>query len=136
MRHYDFNFALAKSEDIDAAQRAADVINERLTWFPFAVLASKWMAFKLQDGNSDKVIYDTRRDAVKHMPDHACYFTFRNCPGGVQTRDMWLYMQFHRHAYSRGARLTDPDDRNGGKEFILPVTRSGVAAQVSRLYLP
>lgn len=138
MRHYNFNFALASSESIDAAKRASEIINERLTWFPFTVLSTKWMAFKLEDGSSDKVIYDSRRDAVRHQPNEnqACYFTFLNTPGGVQTRDMWLYMQFHRHAYMRGARLADPDDRNGGKEFLLPITRSGVVGQVNRLYLP
>ena len=137
-RHHDFNFALAKSEDIDAAQRFADIVNERVTWFPFSVLVNKWMAFKLEDGSSDKVMYDTRRDAVKHQANEnlCCYFTFRNCPGGIQTRDAYLYMQFHRHAYSRGARLADPDDRNGGRDFIEPVSRLGVASQAQRLILP
>jgi hypothetical protein len=138
MRHHDFNFALAKAEDIDSAKRMADIINERLTWFPFHELASKWMAFKLENGDSDKQMYDTRRDAVRHQVNEnlCCYFTFRNCPGGVQLRDAWLYMQFHRHAYSKGARLADPDNANGGRDFILPITRSGVASQVSKLIVP
>jgi len=138
MRHNDFNFALAKSEDIDSAQRMADIINERCTWFPFSVLQSKWMAFRLQDGSSDKQLYDTRKDAVRHQTNEnqCCFFSFRNAPGGVQTRDIWLYMQFHRHAYSRGARMNDPEAQNGGRDFIMPVERQGVVRQVSKLIIP
>lgn len=139
MRHTDFNFALAKSEDIDSARRMSDIINERLVFFPFMELMTKWMAFRLEDGSSDRVIYDTRGDAVRHQSNEnlCCYFTFRNCPGGVQMRDTWLFMQFHRHAYQRGARMADVEDRqNGGRDFILPVERMGVANQVSKLILP
>jgi hypothetical protein len=138
MRHADFNFALAKAEDIDSAKRMSEVINERLAWFPFLELMTKWMAFRLEDGSSDRIVYDSRAEAVRHQTNEnlCCYFAFKNCPGGVQVRDAWLYMQFHRHAYSRGARLADPDDRNGGRDFILPVTRQGVAAQVSKLIVP
>lgn len=137
-RHFNFNFALAKREDIDSAQRMADIVNERLTWFPFAVLASKWMAFKLENGDSDKNLYDTRADAVRHQSNEnlCCFFSFKNSPGGIEMRDAWLYMQFHRHAYSRGARLSDPGQRDGGRDFALPIERSEVVAQMSKLIVP
>ena len=137
-RHRDFNFALAKGEDIDAAKRMAEIVNERLSWFPFSELVNKWMAFKLENGDSDKIMYDSRRECVRHQSQEnlCCYFTFRNCPGGVQIRDAYLFMQFNRHAYSRGARMADPDDRNGGRDFIHPISRLHTAAQVNKLILP
>lgn len=136
MRHQDFDWTFARQEDIDSAKRMCDTINGRIAFIPFMDLRTKWMAFKLQDGSSNGDLYDTRKDAVRFNPEYCCYFTFLNTPGGATVRDIWLYMQFHRHAYSRGARMADPDDNNGGKDFLLPVTRSGVASQVSKLIIP
>lgn len=133
-RHHDFNFALASQEEIDSAKRMTDIVNERCTWFPFSVLCTKWMAFRLQDGSSDKQMYDTRRDCVRHNPDYACYFTFRNTPGGINERDAFLFMQFNRHAFKRGARMSDPDDN---REFITPLSLPQMARQSgSKLILP
>jgi hypothetical protein len=69
------------------------------------------MAFRLSDGDSDKVLYDTRADAIAHQPDErwACYFHMRNAMGGAKPLDCQLYINLHRQVYDAGGRLADPE---------------------------
>jgi hypothetical protein len=110
-------------EFADAAKRASDRINLHLTFTPWDELKHKWIAVRLTDGDSDGVLYDNKRDAVRHqLNEFQCaYISFRNLAGGASPKDMALFLQFCRDAYDAGFRLPDPDDVNGGMD-VLPTT--------------
>jgi hypothetical protein len=94
----------------DAAKRMSDRINLMVMSHPWDTLCNSWMAFKLADGNSDGVLYDTRQDAIKHqLHETMCaYFHMRNGMGGANARDCQLFLNVHRQVYDAGGRFTDP----------------------------
>jgi hypothetical protein len=98
----------------------ADQINGRCRFTPFDQLKNSWMAFRLQDGSTDGTLYDSKTDAVRHTDETRCaYFCFRNAMGGVTPHDCQLWLDLHRHVYSNGGRLADPDTSHGGPDLIL-----------------
>lgn len=94
----------------DAAKRMHERINLMLIAQPWEVLKTSWMAFKLEDGDSDGVLYDTREDAIKHqLHENLCaYFFLRTALGGVPLRDCQLFLNIHRQVYDAGGRFTEP----------------------------
>lgn len=78
------------------------------------------MAFRLSDGGSDGVLYDSKRDAVRHQftESQCAYVCFRSLARGSNEYEMAVFLQFNRDAYSKGLRLTDPDDKYGGRVAI------------------
>jgi hypothetical protein len=105
----------------DAGKRASDLANLYITFMPWEELRTKWMAIRLIDGSSDAVLYDSKRDAVKHQIDErlCAYFAFRNCGGGTNPRDMAVFLTFARDAYDAGFRLPDPDAADGGPDVLM-----------------
>jgi hypothetical protein len=95
----------------DAARRMCDLINLHLVAGNSFDLRFKWMAFRLSDGGSDNVLYDTREDAIKHQlhESQCCYFTFMNCLGGAKAIDCQIYLNMHRLAYDNNMRLHEPE---------------------------
>ena len=83
-------------------------------------LRNSWMAFRLEDGYSNGDVYDSKRAAVRHVPNekHFAFFSFRNAPGGVTAFDCQLFLDVHRNAYEYGNSLHDPDDIRGGRNLI------------------
>jgi hypothetical protein len=106
---------------LDAGKRASDEINLRLLFTPFEELQHSWMAFRLSDGSSDGVVYETRRDAVKHqLHEQQCFYVcFRNIAGGAKPEEMAVFIKVNRDAYNAGMRLIDPEQPYGGQELIL-----------------
>jgi hypothetical protein len=106
---------------MDAGERASDVVNVWLVGLGFDAVRDKFLAFKLADGSTDNVLYDSKRDAVRAQSDErlCAYFAFRNCAGGTNPREMAIFMQWHRDAYDAGHRLPDPDAVNGGPEALI-----------------
>jgi len=94
----------------DAARRMSDNINARVVFTTWDQLCNAWMAFKLSDGSSDGVLYDTRDDAVNHqLHERMCaYFYMRNALGGTNPRDCQLFLDMHRNVYDNGGHFTDP----------------------------
>lgn len=121
----------------DAAMRITDVINERRSNCNWDELQSKCMAFKLEDGTGDGILYDNKRDAVRHQHGNEkqyVYIYFRNLAGGANAREIAIHLAFVRKAYQAGMNLVDPDDQFGGKE---PILTTGVADRIaSQLYRP
>jgi len=105
----------------DAAKRASDNINAYVTFVPPEELRHKWIAIRLSDGGYDGVLYDSKRDAVRHQTDEflCAYVCFRNLLAGSKPKDMELFLKFNRDAYDAGFRLTDPDDKAGGREVLM-----------------
>lgn len=102
---------------IDAGKRASDCVNMHRTFGDWDEIQTKWLAFKLEDGSSDGVLYDSKKDAVKHQfHEQLCaYVCFKNLVAGSTPDEMTIFLQFTRNAYKAGFRLPDPDDQFGGR---------------------
>lgn len=108
--------------DWDSGARASDVINEKIAHQGWWEIKNQWMAFKLEDGSSDGVLYDKRLDAVRHQRFEAqcVYICFRGLgPNGSSHRDMAIMIMFAKAAYKAGFRMTDPDAPNGGQDAVM-----------------
>src|SRR5713101_1820363 len=108
-------------ELVDAGKRASDIVNLHLAFTKWDELKNKWIAFRLSDGGSDGVLYDTKQDAVKHqLHEMACaYVCYRGLAGGSTATEMGIFLQFSRDAYDAGFRLPDPDSRTGGPDVLM-----------------
>lgn len=115
----------------DAAKRAADIINSALVFMPGA--AGKWVAIRLSDGGWDGTVYDTKRDAVRHQLDEfwCCYV--RIPPPGTSPAEMQAFLDYNRALYDAGFRLPDPDDRDGGRDIVLPLQKEDLRHQMRLL---
>lgn len=115
----------------DDAKRAADTVNELLTHRPGAV--QRWVAIKLADGSSDGVLYDSKRDAVRHQSDE--YHCFYICipPTGTSPAQMQVMLDMHRAMYKAGMRMVDPDDSTGGPQWVKPTMLEDLHSQQRRL---
>ena len=97
-------------EITDAAKRMHERINVMLIARTWDELQRGWMAFKLADGDSDGILYDSRASAIAHqLHENTCaYFPMRMALGGVPLRDCQIFLNVHRHVYDHGGRLADP----------------------------
>jgi len=95
----------------DAAKRIHETINVMHIARTWDELKRGWMAFKLADGTTDNVLYESRADAIKHQLDEqtCLYIAMRTTLGGVPLRDCQILIDVHRHIYDAGGRLADPD---------------------------
>jgi hypothetical protein len=105
----------------DAARRMSDHINAYITFKGWDELINSWLAFRLDNGDTDGAMYPSKHEAVRHQsnPYHWAFFSFRNSPGGVTPKDCQIFLNLHRHVYDNGGRLPDPDDKHGGPDLIL-----------------
>jgi hypothetical protein len=94
----------------DAARRICDQVNARITFTPWDQLVHSWMAFRLADGSTDGILYDSRDAAIKHQSDErlCAYFSFRQAMAGANPRDCQLFLDLHRNVYDNGGHLTEP----------------------------
>lgn len=105
----------------DYARRCADIINDLRASHEFNELCNKWVAIRLSDGGSDKTLYDSKADAIRHqLHEQQCaYISFRNLMNGITAREAKVFLDFTRQAYDSGMRLVDPDDTHGGQDLFL-----------------
>jgi hypothetical protein len=94
----------------------------------------KWVAFKLEDGRSDNVLYDSKRDAIRHQHhgEMQCMFAVMHM-GGMSVCEAEALFQYTRQAYLNGYRLPDPDARTGGPDLIPRIGMEKVRGQVTAL---
>jgi hypothetical protein len=103
----------------DAAKRCADNVNMHFQAGGWDVVG-KWCAIALQDGSSDHVLYERRRDAVLHQHHNEQRYCFvRIVPAMMGYCEAQVFIDFHRKAYDAGFRLADPEHRTGGREIIV-----------------
>lgn len=93
----------------DAARRMSDAISLELSIDPDHAYG-KYMAFKLRNGETDRVLYDTRTDAVRHQRsmDPMCYVQIH--PGGMLPQHCERFLAAHRQMYDDGYRIPHPED--------------------------
>jgi hypothetical protein len=119
----------------DAAKRASDIINSYRAFIPWDELKQKWLAIRLSDGGYDGVLYDSKRDAVRHQLDEflCAYICFRNLVGGATPKEMEIFLKFNRDAYDAGFRLPDPDAASGGAEVLMTTAQHDYLAEQQRI---
>jgi hypothetical protein len=104
----------------DAAKRIHDATSLAVLHGDPMATRRGWMAFALQDGTTDHVVYPSKADAISHMSDEFrfAYVCLANCMGGMPAKDAQIWLDLHRHVYKQGGRLTDPN-----QSFIMPLGR-------------
>lgn len=106
----------------DAAKRVSDWYNlHRVAQGIDAV--GKWLAFALQDGTSDGILYDTKLDAIRHQRLFEYYYFFcmvQPCSMSVCEAESVLYTQ--RILYKLSNRQSDSEHPQGGRQLIPRLT--------------
>lgn len=93
----------------DFAKRAYDIMNLHVIGKGDAVWG-KWVAFRLSDGGSDNVLYDTREQAISHQlhPTQSCYLVIP--PTGFTYSEIREFLSLSRSLYKKGARIPSHGD--------------------------
>lgn len=87
----------------EAGKRMADVLNDAVIANGLAA-TGRWMAFRLDDGSSDGVIYDTRDDAIRcQFHETVCHYELLK-PRGYGADECALTLIYARAAYDAGWR--------------------------------
>jgi len=125
----------AKTEDIDAAKRISDTVNDlclRLSW---EERQKSWLAFRLSDGMWDGNVYDSRRAAVTHQSNefYCMYLSLQESMSGMDTNAAYVVLMYYRMAYDAGFRLPDPDHRTGGKHMLMPLPKEDIVNQLGQM---
>jgi hypothetical protein len=117
----------------DAAKRISDAAILAWTFHGWDGTVGRWMAFSLEDGSTDHVIYDRKRDAVSHQSDEFKFLYLRLHPMGMPVCEAEIMLEFHRNAYKAGFRLADPDKASGGPDIIPRIGSELITSQIRTL---
>jgi len=113
----------------DAAKRMADTYNLHKIGAGYAAIG-KWIAVTLAEGTSDDVLYDNKRDAVRHQKHNEQYYAYiKIVPPSMKYCDAEVMLNTHRRMYDAGMRMADPDAKSGGLDLITRLTQSDMLAQ-------
>ena len=106
----------------DAAKRVCDTYNLHRVALGYDAIG-KWIACALSDGRSDNEAYDSKRDAVRHQHHNEQYYTFVKIgPPSMDLCEAEVMLKTQRSLYDKGLRMSDPDDKSGGREVIKRLT--------------
>lgn len=96
----------------DAARRIHDAIGLAVVSHDVGEVSRSWMAFSLQDGVTDNVLYPSQTDARNHQLDENryCYIWLRVCLAGMPVKDAQIWLDAMRQAHDNGYRMKDPRD--------------------------
>ena len=133
----DRRMLTASKEEIDAAKRLSDIINSLVVVYPLDVLTHSWIAVRLSDGGYDGVLYDSRRDAVRHQKyeKECAYVQLTAVMGGMPVKEAFAFLDYYRGVYATpGASLPDPEAPNGGTDLITPLTIEDMRSAIRRLH--
>lgn len=89
----------------DIGRRVSDTVHLHI----LGGSVGKWAAFRLSDGGSDGIPYDTRRDAIEHQLHEQLCCYIKITPDGIPPVDAYRFLQLNRALYDAGYRLADPD---------------------------
>jgi hypothetical protein len=116
----------------DAGKRMSEIVGNVVTHHEWDELVASWMAFSLEDGSSDGVLYPTRRDAILHQrrPEFAFYLRMRECRAGLSPRDATILLSVFRIQRDRGRYHPDPDS---DLDMVMPLTREHLIQPIARV---
>jgi hypothetical protein len=120
-------------EHTDAAKRLSDTYRLHRLADPIGSIGH-WFAAALSDGDSDRTMYGSRRDAVTHQKHNEMYYCYAQLgPYDMNHCQAESYLGTHRKLYDAGIKLTDPEHRAGGLSVIPRVTQEDQMAQLRSL---
>lgn len=102
----------------DAAKRAADNVNMHYAAIGWEAVG-KFVAIALQDGWSDHNLYDTYRDAVRHVSNEKRFTFIKILPMQMTACEAQIMLDFKRKANDAGFNVADPDDKKGGRDIVI-----------------
>jgi len=121
---------MAAFDHSDAAKRVVDIYALHLMADPINAIGH-WLAVALEDGHSDGVLYDTRRECVTHQHHNEQYYAYvQIAPASMDMCAAEAFLKMHRRMYANGVRLTDPEHRNGGRSVIPRLTQEDQRSQM------
>lgn len=129
------DLATASAEERESARRLSDAVNGIVTFHDFETVVHRWIAVRLRDGQWTGDMYDSRTDAVRFTAngDPCAYLSLRFCPAGMEEREAFAFLRLQRDAYNAkdiGIRMVDPEAKNGGHDFMMPLTNEDVAREM------
>jgi len=129
-----------ESGHTDAAKRLCDTYNLHKIGAGYDSIG-KWFAAALNDGTSDDVLYDNKRECVRHQKHNEQYYTFiKIVPPSMNVCDAEIMLITARRMYKAGMRMADPDHKNGGLDLITRLTDEDMLAMsrgaVTNLRMP
>lgn len=91
----------------DAAKRISDIYTLHRVADPYGNIGS-WIACALSDGQSDMVLYDSKRDAIRHQHHKENFYTFiQIVPSMMTPCEAEVILKVARMIYDRGGRISD-----------------------------
>jgi hypothetical protein len=113
----------------DAAKRISEAAS--LGWIAngWDGYVGHWMAFTLEAGMTDHVLYPTKPIAIAHMADEFKYLYLKMHPGGMEVCEAEVMLEFYRSAYKAGFRLADP----ASPDIIPRIGSSELSEQITAL---
>lgn len=97
----------ALGDHSDAAKRVADIYNMHRVADPYGCIGS-WFACALSDGTSDMVLYDSKRDAIRHQHHNENWYTFiQLVPSTMTPCEAEVMLKVARMLYDAGGRISD-----------------------------
>lgn len=119
----------------DEAKRVSDHYNLHRIADPHGSIG-KWFAVKLHDGESDRVLYDSKSDAVTHQHHNENYYAFIQVgPWPMTPTDAESFLATHRRMYDAGLRMADRDAASGGRDVIKRVSAEDQYNQLRSMFI-
>lgn len=111
----------------DAAKRVSDGMNLFAATGDFDTLFRSFVAFKLEDGSTDYVLYDSREDAIRVTRNGppVMVLSTREAPGGMPVKEALAVLTYHRALHDAGI------DQN--RAMIIPLERDQVGRQLRQI---
>lgn len=102
----------------DHARRMADTTLLAWTVYGWDGYVGQWMAFRLEDGSSDSVMYPSKMDAMLHCVNHYRYLFTKMHPGAISVCEAEILLTLHRRARDRDIATPQLDLPLGGPDLI------------------
>ena len=112
----------------DMAKRVSDWHNTHRQFGSDAAIG-RYIAVALADGCSDGVLYDTKRDAVRHQHHNERFYAYIAIqPASMTICQAESVMRTFRMVYGAKGAFVDPDHPTGGQEIVRRLTREDQAS--------
>jgi hypothetical protein len=120
------NWDTMTPEEWDVARRVSDAVNLHIS---VNEQARGWVACRMDTGESDGSLYDTRSDAVRHQKNESFCFYLKVQPGGMTAKQAWVNVVAFR-------KLRDAGIRPDHEDVTLPQRAELMRHVAPRLVLP
>lgn len=119
----------------DAARRVVDTYNLHKLAGELHETVGKWFACALEDGTTDGVLYDTKKEAIRGQHHNEFYYMYLQVtPGDMDLRAAATLLDLHRRMYAAGLRIPDRDHHGGGLDIIHRLSWEDMRNQIKSMF--